>query len=114
MLSNDSQGRIRVMQEGSQVLKSIAKAMLALGLAVTWFVGTALAVYWMTGDNRSLWLLFAYGMPPALLYFHFQGAQIKTPSLLLLWNVVIAIGNALVAFELMFAAFLLLDALDLG
>ena len=95
------------------MLKSIAKAMLALGLAVAWFVGTALAVYWMAGDDSFLWLLFAYGMPPPLLYAHFQGAQIKTPSLLLLWYFVIALGNALAAFELMFAAFSLLDALGL-
>ena len=111
MLSNDSQGRIRVMQEGSQVLKSIAKAILALGLAVAWFVGTALAVSWMT-DNIMLWL-FAYIFPPGLLYFHFQGAQIKTPSLLLWWYFVIAIGAALAGLELLFAAFLLLDALGL-
>lgn len=95
------------------MLKSIAKAMLALGLAVAWFVGTALAVYWMTGDDNFMLLLFAYAMPPALLYFHFQGAQIKTPSLLLWWYFVIAIGVSLVAFELTFAAFSLLDALGL-
>ena len=94
-----------------QVLKSIAKAMLALGLAVAWFVGTALAVYEMTGD--PMWLLFAYGLPPPLLYAHFQGAQIKTPSLLLLWYFVIALGNGLAAFELMFAAWSLLGALGL-
>ena len=99
------------MHEGFQALKSFAKAMLALGLAVAWFVGTALAVYGMTGD--IMWLLFAYALPPGLLYGHFQGAQIKTPSLLLLWSVVMGLGVALAAFELMLASFLLLDALGL-
>ena len=81
--------------------------MLALGLAVAWFVGTALAVYEMTGD--PMWLLFVYAMPPGLLYRHFQGPQIKKPSLLLLWDMVIALGGSLAAFELMFAAWFLLD-----
>ena len=96
-----------------QVLKSIAKAMLALGLAVTWFVGTALAVYWMTGDPNPLILLYAYMLPPFILYFHFQGPRMKTPSLYLLWYFVIVLGFVPAAFELMFAAGLLLNALGL-
>ena len=92
------------------MLKSIAKAMLALGLAVAWFVGTALAVYWMTGDLK--WLTSVYALPSCLLYFYFQGPKI-TPSLLLLWCLAIGIGAGLAAFELEFAAWLLLDALGL-
>ena len=101
------------MHEGFQALKSIAKAMLALGLAVAWFVGTALAVSWMIGDANLLISLLAYAMPPALLYGHFQGPQIKTPSLLLLWGVVMGIGAVLAGFELEIAAWSLLDALGL-
>ena len=93
------------------MLKSIAKAMLALGLAVAWFVGTALAVHWMAGDLNPLILLYAYMLPPSLLYFHFQGPRIKTSSLLLLWGVVMGLGVGLAAFELMLAAFLLLGLL---
>ena len=48
------------------MLKSIAKAMLALGLAVAWFVGAALAVYWMAGDANPLIVLYAYMLPPVL------------------------------------------------
>ena len=91
--------------------KSIAKAMLALGLAVAWFVGTALAVHWMTGN--PLWLSVVYGLPSACLYHYFQGPQIKKPSLLLLWSVVMGIGIGLATFELVFAASLLLNALGL-
>ena len=92
------------------MLKSIAKAILALGLAVAWFVGTALAVYWMTGD--PMWVLFAHALPVGL-YLHFQEAQIKTPSLLLLWYFVIVLGFVPAGLELMFAAWLLLEALGL-
>ena len=113
MLSNDPQGRIRVMQEGFQVLRSITKAMLALCLAVAWFVGTALAVYYVAGDGNFLWLHIAYALPAGL-YFHFQGPRIKRPSLYLLWFFVIVLGSVPAGLELLFAAFLLLNALGLG
>ncbi len=95
-----------------QVLKSIAKAMLALGLAVAWFVGTALAVSWMADDDSFLWLLFAYALPVGL-YFQFQGPRIKKPSLYLLWFFVIVLGFVPAGLELLLAAFLLLNALGL-
>ena len=101
------------MQEAFQALSPATRFLLVLCLAVAWFVGTALAVSWIAGDGSFIWLLFAYALPPGLLYGHFQGAQIKTPALLLLWSVVMGIGVTLAGLELLFAAFLLLDALGL-
>ena len=86
--------------------------MLALGLAVACFVGTALAVHWMAGDNSALWLLFAYALPVGL-YFQFQGPRIKKPSLYLLWFFVIVLGFVPAGLELLFASFLLLYVLGL-